>query len=313
MHRVAILVNPPIPFFELGCALEVFALPRPEFRNWYETDTVSFDTGPQDTNTDVAVLVHKVTSLMAYDTVIVPGWDTHSRKIRLSVAQEMHEFVASGKRLVSFCSGAFLLAQLGLLNGKRATTHWRYAERFKARFPEVSYEDNVLFTREGNLACSAGSAAALDLSLDIVREDFGYEAANSVARRLVISPQRQGGQAQFVETPMQEHANGFAETLDWILSNLDKPLVVDDLAGRANMSRRSFDRHFRASLGLSPKAWLNQQRILRAKSILESTSPSMEQLAQQVGYDNAITLRFNFNKYVGISPTQYQAQFGRNN
>lgn len=309
MIRVAILIYDGVPAFELGCATEIFALERPEFSYWYQTEIVTFDEGTLVSTGGMQVSAKHIEQLSDYDMLVIPGWNTNSRKVKLSFAEQVVEFYEKGKRLISFCSGAFLLAQLGLLNGKQATTHWRYADKFRERFPEVEYVDNVLYTQHDTVFCSAGSAAGLDLGIELVRQDFGHDIANQVARRLVISPHRQGGQAQYVETPVMPESNAFSSTLDWALNNLDKTLIVDDLAKQASMSRRSFDRHFRASLGMSPKAWLNQQRIQQAKKILETDKVSMEQLARKVGFDNAITLRFNFNKYVGVSPSQYQNQF----
>ena len=309
MKKVAILVYEGVPAFELGCATEIFALPRPEFANWYQTQIVSYENHLVGSVANLKIAAACITNLDDFDVLVIPGWNTDSRKIRLSMAEQLVAFYEQGKTIVSFCSGAFLLAQLGILNGKQATTHWRYADKFRARFADVEYVDNVLYTQHNNVYCSAGSAAGLDLGLEIIRQDFGHDIANQVARRLVISPHRQGGQAQYVETPLPENHSAFSSTLDWAIENLNRPLVVDDLAKQANMSRRSFDRHFRASLGMSPKAWLNQQRIVLAKKILERESVTMEQLAAKVGFDNAITLRFNFNKYVGVSPSQYQHQF----
>ncbi len=309
MTKVAILVNHSIPVFELGCALEVFALPRSDDDSWYDTEVVTFEQKVLSGAGGLTVNAKQIDNLQSYDMLIVPGWDTNSKKIKLGIAEQIVAFYEQGKRIVSFCSGSFLIAQLGLLNGVKATTHWRYANKFQQRFSQVKYVDNVLYTQSDTLFCSAGSAAGLDLALEIVRQDFGHERANQVARRLVISPHRSGGQAQYVETPMPESNSVFSNTLDWALQRLDNALVVDDLAEQANMSRRSFDRHFRATIGMSPKVWLNQQRVHRAKQILEKENVNMEKLARIVGFDNAITLRFNFNKYVGISPSQYQAQF----
>ena len=309
MLNVAILVFEGVPAFELGCATEIFALPRPEYRDWYQTDVITFESQPVMSNAKMLIGAKQVDHLHDYDVLVIPGWNTESKKIKLSMAEEIVDFCEQNKRLVSFCSGAFLLAQLGVLNGKQSTTHWRYADKFRQRFPSVEYMDNVLYTQQDNIFCSAGSAAGLDLGVEIVRRDFGHEIANQVARRLVISPHRQGGQAQYVETPVPESNSTFSSTLDWALENLGQNLIVDDLAEQANMSRRSFDRHFRASVGMSPKAWLNQQRVNLAKKLLENQPLSMEQLASKVGFDNAITLRFNFNKYVGVSPSQYQSQF----
>ncbi len=309
MRHVAILVSQPLPFFELGCAIQVFSLPRDEHSNWYKCDIVSFEQEQLCSLPGMEVKINCIEEILHYDMLIIPGWDTNCRKIKLSLAEQIVAFHSLNKPIVTFCSGAFLPAQLGLLNGKTATTHWRYADKFKQRFSKVQYVDNVLYTQHGNLSCSAGSAAALDLSIEIVRQDFGHEIANQIARRLVISPHRSGGQAQFVQTPVIRSQSRFAQTLDWAIQRLNQNLLVDDLAQHANMSRRSFDRHFKSSVGMPPKVWLNQQRVRLAKEILEQEPVSMEDLAQRVGYDNTVTLRFNFHKYVGISPSEYQQQF----
>ncbi|MBU2876964.1 GlxA family transcriptional regulator [Aliiglaciecola lipolytica] len=309
MHHMAILVTDNFPVFELGCALEVFSLPRQEISPWYKCDVISFDGKLLTSSTGLLMQVNEVTELLHYDILLIPGWDTDSRKIKLALAEQIVAFHSLNKRIITFCSGAFLPAQLGLLNHCKATTHWRYAELFKQRFPMVEYVDNVLYTQQDNVYCAAGSAAGLDLSLEIVRQDYGHEVANIVARRLVISPHRAGGQAQFVETPMPQKHHKFAKTLQWSIKKLNTISKVDDLARHANMSRRSFDRHFKASVGMPPKEWLNQQRIRLAKELLEHDRLSMDELASRVGFDNTVTLRFNFHKFVGISPSEYQQQF----
>lgn len=297
MHNVAILAYNRLATFELACAIEIFALPRPEYNTWYNTDVISFEAGPLSATGGITINTKLVADLQNYQTLVIPGWDIHSRQVKLHLAEQVVQFAKQGKRIICFCSGAFLPALLGLLVNKQATTHWRYADIFKQRFPETQFVNNVLYTIEDNIACSAGSAAALDLGLEIIRQDFGAKIANQVARRLVVSPHRQGGQAQYVETLVPTRQTPFADTLDWALGQLEQSMDVNDLAKRANMSRRSFDRHFRSSLGLSPKVWLNQQRIHLAKSLLETDQLSMEQLASRVGFDNAITLRSNFQKY----------------
>lgn len=309
MLKVAILTFDGVPFFELGCAIEIFGLDRPEYSDWYDTRVVCLDSNRVTSANTIELTVEQVSDLSDYDMLVVPGWKTDNKKVKLTLAQQITDFHQCNKRIVSFCSGAFLLAQLGLLNGKQATTHWRYSDNFMRRFPDVDYLANVLYTQHDNIYCSAGSAAVLDLSLELVRQDFGHVVANQVARRLVISPHRRGGQAQYVETPVAQNSSPLSATLDWALGRLDKRIIVDDLASHANMSRRSFDRHFRAALGLSPKAWLNQQRVNLAKRVIENNPVTLDKLAEQVGFDNAVTLRFNFNKYIGVSPSQYQAQF----
>ncbi|GAA0857282.1 GlxA family transcriptional regulator [Aliiglaciecola litoralis] len=309
MHHMAILVTDKLPMFELGCALEVFSLPKQEISPWYKCDVISFDSSTLTTSTGLQLSAIETDELLHYDRLLIPGWDTQSKKIKLSLAEQIVAFHGLNKPIITFCSGAFLPAQLGLLNNLKATTHWRYAEEFKQRFPLVEYVDNVLYTQNQNISCSAGSTAALDLSIEIVRQDFGHEVANVIARRLVLSPHRTGGQAQFVETPIVHKHHRFAKTLDWAIKKLHTVLKVDDLAKHANMSRRSFDRHFKASVGMPPKEWLNQQRIRLAKDLLEHDRISMDELASKVGFDNTVTLRFNFHKFVGISPSEYQQQF----
>lgn len=312
MSKVAILAFDQIATFELACAIEIFALTRPEYDNWYQTDVVCFEKGPLRATGEIGISAKTIETLNDYQTLVIPSWNTASHHVPLDLVEQVTAFSERGGRIISFCSGAFLLAQLGLLQNRRATTHWRYCEIFKQRFPLVNLVDDVLYTHDQNISCSAGSAAALDLGIAIVRQDFGHEMANQVARRLVISPHRHGGQAQYIETPVSKNTGAFSCTLDWAVKHLDQPLSVDDLAQQASMSRRSFDRHFKSALGVSPKAWINQQRINLAKQLLEVENLSMEQLAHKVGYDNCITLRFNFNKYVGVAPSQYQSQFRMN-
>ena len=309
MLKVAILAFQPIATFELACAIEIFALPRPEYDNWYQADVVCFENGPLHGTGGIKITAKTIQSLDDYHTLVIPSWDTQNNHVRLDLAEKINDFSQQGGRIICFCSGSFLLAQLGLLQNKRATTHWRYSEIFKQRFPLVNFVDDVLYTHDQNISCSAGSAAALDLGIDIVRQDFGHEIANQVARRLVISPHRQGGQAQYIETPVTKNTGAFSQTLDWAIQHLNQAISVDDLAKQANMSRRTFDRHFKRSIGISPKAWINQQRINLAKQLLEIEDLPIEKLASKVGYDNGITLRFNFNKYVGVAPSQYQSQF----
>lgn len=312
MLKVAILAFDQIATFELACAIEIFALPRPEYGNWYQTEVVCVEKGLLQATGGIAISAKSIQTLDDYHTLVIPSWNTTNNHVRLDLAEEIIKFSKRGGRIISFCSGAFLLAQLGLLQDKRATTHWRYCGIFKQRFPLVNFVDDVLYTHHQNISCSAGSAAALDLGIDIVRKDFGHEIANQVARRLVISPHRLGGQAQYIETPVAKNSGAFSHTIDWAIKHLHEPISVDDLAKQATMSRRTFDRHFKSALGTSPKVWINHQKINLAKQLLETEDFSIEQLASKVGYDSGITLRFNFNKYVGVAPSQYQLQFRKN-
>jgi AraC family transcriptional activator FtrA len=307
--KVAILVGDEPPLFELGCAVELFGLPRPEFRDWYRAEVVSFEEQALKAHAGMQLSVKTIRSLRSYQMVVVPGWPVSGAELDPSLRRALLALHRRGGRLVSFCSGSFLLGRLGLLRGREATTHWRYAQAFRLEFPEARYVDDVLYRYDGQIGCSAGSAAALDLGLAVIREDFGYKVANQVARRLVVAAHRSGGQSQFVETPMIEKPNRFAATLDWAIERLSDPLNVDALANRANMSRRSFDRKFRESLGLSPKAWLTMQRLEKAKQLLETTDHSIEKIAELAGFDNAVTLRHHFRKNVDLSPSQFRARF----
>ncbi|MBY7898289.1 helix-turn-helix domain-containing protein [Vibrio fluvialis] len=309
MRRIAILTHAHCSLFELGCAVELFALPRPEIEQWYDCDVVNLEGEPFDSTAGVRIEAKRVTSLTGYDTLVIPSWPTQGAPVPEALANEVRAFAQAGKRLLTFCSGAFLLAELDILDGRQATTHWRYAEQFKARFSKVDYVDDVLYVWQDPIGCSAGSAAALDLGLAVIRHDFGYKVANQVARRLVMSAHRAGGQSQFVEAPMLEVPNQFAGALDWAQQNLTAPLNVDQLAERANMSRRTFERKFRASFNLSPNEWLIQQKIERAKGLLEETTLPLERLAEQSGFESVVTLRHHFRRLLGVSPKQYQQQF----
>lgn len=307
--RVAILAYDQLATFEFGCAVELFALPRPEWPHWYQTEVISFDSGPLRATGGILISARQVSALDDFDMLVIPGWSAANKVIPAGLLDAMRALHQRGGRILTFCSGAFLLAESGLLDGRRATTHWRYADGFRQRFPATDYVDNVLYVLHDQLGCSAGSAAGLDLGLAVIREDFGYDVANSVARRLVISPHRQGGQAQFVDTPILPRQDRFSATLDWARKHLHQPLGVDQLADQARMSRRSFDRHFRAATGMTPQQWLISQRLTLARGYLETTADDLETLADKCGFGNALTLRHHFRKQLGISPSQYRQQF----
>ncbi|WP_448547862.1 helix-turn-helix domain-containing protein [Thalassotalea fusca] len=309
-QQVAILAFKQVSLFELACAVELFALERPEISNWYHASVVTLDAQPIYASADITLHVRQVDSLSDYDVIIVPNWPADLTAPSEKLAAELVRAFKSDKRIISFCSGAFLLAQLGILNGKKTTTHWRYADKFQQYFPYVHYVDNVLYTYDGTIGCSAGSAAALDLGLEVIRQDYSQQVANNVARRLVISAQRKGGQNQFVETPVAPSNSHFSQAIDWALQNLSQSWSINDFAMQANMSRRTFDRKFNVSFNTSPKLWLIEQRIARAKSLLETNHGTVEQIADQCGFDSTSNFRHHFKRLLGISPSQYQTQFG---
>ncbi len=307
-HRVAILVDEHLALFELGCATELFALPRPEMAHWYQTEVVTFADSSLQATGGLAVKAKKVEGLSDYHTVVIPSWPV-LKNAETQILEAIRAFYQKGGRVLSFCSGGFLVAQTGLLDGKSAITHWRYADQFKQRFPKINYVDDVLYLYDGRLGCSAGSSAAIDLGIEVIRQDFGYQVANQVARRLVLAAHRSGGQSQFVETPLPKDSSQFSATLDWAIQNIDQSLDVGKLAEKARMTRRTFDRHFRNTLNMSPKEWLIHQRLERAKSLLETTHHKVDQVAYNSGFESAMSLRHNFRKYLRLSPTRYRKQF----
>jgi AraC family transcriptional regulator, transcriptional activator FtrA len=254
---------------------------------------------------------HGLRALEGAGTVVIPGWrHDFEEPIPHAVLAALRRAHAKGARLVSICSGAFVLAATGLLDGLRATTHWRYARLFAERFPLVKLMPDVLYVDEGQLLTSAGSAAGLDLCMHIVRKDYGAAIANEVARRLVIAPHREGGQAQFVPEPIApSDTSPLALVLDWALRNLRDPISVRRLARRAGMPERTFCRRFFAQIGTSPARWLIGQRVIAAQRLLETTALPVEAVADRVGMGSAANLRHHFRAQVQTTPTQYRRTF----
>jgi len=244
-------------------------------------------------------------------TVIVPGWRDLDEPLPRGLLRALLRAHARGARLVSICSGAFVLAATGLLDGRRATTHWRYAARFARRFPRVQLVPDVLYVDEGQLLTSAGSAAGLDLCLHLVRRDYGAAVANQVARRLVIAPHREGGQSQFVAEPVPAADEGspLAPVLEWALRSLREPISVRRLARRAGMSERTFCRRFDAHLGTSPARWLIAQRVIAAQRLLETTALPIETIAERTGMGTAANLRHHFRAQIRTTPLRYRRSF----
>ncbi len=310
--RVVILAYEQLCTFEFGCAVELFSLTTPEQNHWYSTQVVSIEAEPITASGGIRIQACTDRSLIDQcDILIIPGWSKHQQKPPGWLLDSLIKVHQKGGRLISFCSGAFLIAETGLLDGKQATTHWGYAEKFNQRFPDVEFMENVLYTEQDNIYCSAGSAAGLDLSLHIIKQDYGAGIANQRARRLVVPTHREGGQSQFVERKLDYKPSQLSRVMDWALENLDQDLKVETLASKANLSRRSFDRHFRSLIGLGAKQWIHLQRINLAREYLETSDAGIELIAEQSGFVNAMNLRHHFRKNLGISPAQYRNQFAR--
>jgi transcriptional regulator GlxA family with amidase domain len=312
-HHVVALVAQDVAAFELGVACEVFAMPRPELvEPWYRFTICSADEPPiRVKHAGVALAgVAPLSALDDADTIVVPAWDP-DREARPEVLDALRRAVARGARVLTVCTGAFLVAEAGLLDGKRATTHWRHTAELARRHPAVLVEPDVLYVDEGQLLTSAGTAAGIDLCLHVVRQDLGAEVANGVARRMVVPPQRDGGQAQFASAPVPRCADEdpLASVLDWAAANLDADLSVEALARRAAMSPRTFARRFASATGTTPAQWVCRQRVLLAQRLLEGTDDPVEVVATRCGFASAAVLRQHFARQVRTSPQAYRRAF----
>lgn len=311
-RRVAVLAYDELCTFEFGIVVEVFALRRPELNvEWYDFEVCSLERGPIRAMGGIRLEARRgLRGFGQAGTIVIPGWRHVDEAPPEALVKALRAAHADGARLVSICSGVFVLAATGLLDGKRVTTHWRYVDRLTARFPNVRVEPDVLYVDEGSILTSAGSAAGIDLCLHIVRRDYGAEIANQVARRLVMPPHRDGGQAQYVREPVPSGAaGGLAPVLAWAQSHLGKPWRVDDLARKAAMSGRTFARQFRLQTGTTPHQWLIHQRLLAAQRRLEKTDETIDQIAEEVGLETAATLRHHFSRVLGTTPTAYRRRF----
>jgi AraC family transcriptional activator FtrA len=300
--------------FEFACTAEVFGLPRPEMGpNWYRFETCSIKARRVRGQYGLTMNVDgDMNRLACAGTIMIPGWQGIDAPVPVEIIKALRSAHSRGARLLSICSGSFVLAATGLLDGKRATTHWRYAEAFQRRFPRVNVDASVLYVDEGQILTSAGSAAGLDLCLHLIRRDYGPAAANQVARRLVIPPHRDGGQAQFLERPVEVRERGSLATLmEKMRGRLHKPLSISYLAGLAAMSERTFMRRFHAATGMSPGQWLTRARVDLARELLEGSRLPLEQVATRAGLGTPATLRHHFQRKVGVSPAEYRKRFAR--
>jgi len=299
-RTVAVIIFEGVHPFELAVPCEVFGLDRSYLGvPWYEFFVASADPTPVTTDAGFTIdTPYTLADLDRADTIVMPGWDSPDEPsgALLEALRRAHD---RGTRILSVCSGAIVLAAAGLLDGRRATTHWAWTDQLE-RYPNIEVEPGVLYVDEGQVMTSAGTAAGIDLCLHVVRQDYGVEIANAVARRMVVPPHRDGGQAQYVEAPVRDadEENGLGATLEWMQANLDQELPVRDLAARAAMSPRTFARRFRAATGTTPHRWLIRQRVLLAQRLLETTDDPIDRVATGSGFGTAANLRQHFRREV---------------
>ncbi|HDS6407676.1 TPA: transcriptional regulator FtrA [Klebsiella oxytoca] len=309
-HRVVALAYDGLCTFEFGVAVEIFGLPRPEMgERWYRFAVAAVDEGELRATGGIRLMTDGGMSLLSEaDTIVVPGWRSIDSPVPPDLCQALVAAHARGCRIISICSGVFVLAAAGLLNGRQATTHWRYTDQLRARFPLIEVIDDVLYVGAKGVMTSAGSAAGIDLCLHLVREDFGIDAANIVARRLVVSPHRDGGQAQQIVRPVAKarESQRLGLLFDFLHQNLAANHTVASLAERAGMGSRTFLRRFEDATGKTPARWLLDERLLRATQHLTHSRLSVEQIAELCGFANASTLRHHFRQQYALSPLQYR-------
>jgi AraC family transcriptional regulator, transcriptional activator FtrA len=314
LRSVAVLVHSPVSMFEFGVACEVFGVDRtvdglPGFDFAVCTSTPGRVPAGHAVGVDLTVRLG-LQALTGADLVIVapPGERTVPSP---AVVRALHGAVDSGARVMSMCSGSFILARAGLLDGRRATTHWYHADSFRAEFPHIELVPDVLYVEDGRVATSAGTAAAVDLCLHLVRRAHGAAAASGIARRMVVPPHRDGGQAQFVRSPVAPcTADTLAGVLEWAQAHLHEDLSVSSLARQAVMSERTFARRFRDETGTTPHHWVTAQRIALAEQLLEGGTESIEEVARRCGFASADMLRHHFTRLRSTTPTAFRRTFG---
>jgi transcriptional regulator GlxA family with amidase domain len=311
LQNVAALIWDGVAPFEFGVLCEAFGLDRRDDGvPLLDFDVCTPRPGAVDFSLGFSMNVERgLERLEEADLIGIPAM-RRDHPLPAGVAEALLRAHARGARLLTVCSGAFALGEVGLLNGIECTTHWKYTDELAARYPEAKVVPEVLYVDSGQVVTSAGTAAGLDATLHIWRQEYGAQVASAVARRMVVPPQRDGGQAQFIARAVPEcEADTLSPLLEWIVDNLDQPLDVESLARRSLMSPRTFARRFKAETGATPHTWVTSQRVLRAEELLETTDRSVEWIADAVGFGNAATLRHHFTRVRGLSPQAYRRRF----
>lgn len=314
---MVVLAVPPVVGYDLNIAPLVFgSATGAHGEPLYDVRVCGVDAAPVPTTGGYTMVPgHGPEALDSADTVLVPGTRSHGPRtdgtLGPALAAALRR-IPCGARIMSICTGSFVLAAAGLLDDRRATTHWAHSARFRALFPNVMLDDGALYVDDGDVLTSAGLAAGMDLCLHVIRRDHGTEVANQVARYCVVPPWRDGGQAQFIERPVPESGGGStAATRAWALERLGSPLSLASLAAHARMSPRTFSRRFRAETGLAPGGWLIQQRVQHARRLLETTDLSVDEVAAESGLGSGATLRHHLGGLLGVAPLAYRRTFQR--
>lgn len=310
---VVVLAYDGLCTFEFGIAVEIFALPRPEMgEEWYRFAVAGVDPGELRATGGFRLVVDGGLELLSEaGTIIVPGWRGADVPVPAALCEQLVVAHRRGARILSICSGVFVLAAAGLLDNRQATTHWRYTDLLQQRYPAIKVTPDVLYIDNGDVLTSAGSAAGIDLCLHLVRRDYGSVAANRVARRLVVSPHRDGGQAQFIQqaVPVAYEGHRLGALFDYLHARLAEPHTVESLAKFVGMSPRTFLRRFNATTGKTPAQWLLHARLSRSQDLLENSQLSIERIAEEVGFGSVATMRHHFKNQLSTTPAAYRKGF----
>jgi transcriptional regulator GlxA family with amidase domain len=314
VHDIAVLAFEQISPFHLAVPCLVFADPHGEFPGApvFRLKVCAFEQGPLSTAAGFTMSTrHGLSALKTAHTIIVPSWRNPAERPPQKLLDALTQAHRRGAQIVGLCLGAFVLAEAGLLDGRRATTHWAAAQDFARRFPKVKLDADVLYIEDENILTSAGTAAGIDCCLHILRQRYGAEYANHVARRLVVPPHRQGGQAQFIEQPLPASANDsrLAALIDQVRATLQQPHTLDSLASQARMGRRTFSRHFSRLTGSTLGNWLLNERLRLAQRLLETSEQSIERVAALAGFGSVVSLRHHFRKTLAVSPSTWRQNF----
>ncbi|PWF50396.1 transcriptional regulator FtrA [[Kluyvera] intestini] len=312
-HLVVALAYDGLCTFEFGVAVEIFGLPRPELgENWYRFAVAAVDEGELRATGGIRIVTEGGVELLEQaDTIIVPGWRGAQMPVPETLCQALRQAHQRGCRIMSICSGVFVLAAAGLLNGRKATTHWRYTDLLRQRYPAIEVLEDALYYDEGRVMTSAGSAAGIDLCLHVVRTDFGRDIANNVAQRLVVQPHRDGTQTQKVTAPVarSRESQSLGKLFDFVHQQLAASHTVESLARHVGMSPRTFLRRFAESTGTTPARWILQARLRRAEELLTQSRMNIDVIAEQIGFSNGAALRHHFQQHYSLTPGQFRKKF----